>query len=116
MNRKRWLLLAFIFLGIGWIIVPIYLGLNERTTDLIFAVIFGVGFGTIVFEDHRLAVPKRKFLLVCGMVFAIIAMSTIGLLAAGYRYQAMFPLVVILGGTTYWYLARHSQSEDQTSN
>lgn len=115
MSRKRWLWSAVAVITLSYLVLPIYFGLERQTTDLVFALIFGVGLTVLLFEDHRLTVPKKKLVLVSGMVFAITAGGTIAALASGYRFQIMIPVVMIVGGVAYWYLDRLSRDQASSS-
>jgi hypothetical protein len=97
-------------LAVGYLVIPIYLGLSNVQTDMIASVLLALATGAVLYETHLGSVPTAilvRSVLIC---FFAVLFVTIAVLWNGIRFQALIPINGVLCGVAYWYLSKHRTS------
>jgi hypothetical protein len=105
-TRRRMLYAAFTLMAVGYIILPIYLGLSDMQTDMVASVLLALAVGVILYEDHRGFVLPALLVGSVLICFLAVLFAAIAILWNGVRFQALIPVCMLTGGIAYWYLDR----------
>jgi hypothetical protein len=108
--RRRVLYAGFALVAVGYIILPSHLGLSDLQTDMAASVLLALAVSAILYEDHRGFVLPRVLVSSVLICFFTVLLAAVAVLWNGIRFQALFPVIMVVGGVAYWYLDRRRAS------
>jgi len=110
-KRKRVLYSALAVIAVGYIFLPYHMGLSDMQTDALASLLLALASGAILYEDHRSSTPPPQLISSLLIVFLATLASAIVILWNDFRFQALIPVCMVIGGVAYWYLDKHKYSE-----
>ena len=106
-SRKPIVITALAAMAVGYLVLPIWLGLSEGATDVVAATLLPLAICIWTYEDHRAGRSSAQLLKV--LVPAFLAMFFVGasMLLSGVSFGAFIPINAVLGGLLYWLIDKH---------
>jgi hypothetical protein len=106
-SRKPLVITALATMAVGYLLLPIYLGLSEDATDILAAALLPLVICIWTYEDHRNGRSSAKLLEV--LVPAFLVMFSVGawVLLSDIRFGVLIPINAVIGGLLYWFIDKH---------
>ena len=106
-NRSPLVLATLAAMAVGYLVLPIYLGLSEAATDIVAAALLPLAICIWTYEDHRSKRSRAQLLGV--MVPAFLAGFLVGtsVLFSGFRFGVLIPINAIFAGVLYWSIDKY---------
>lgn len=109
-SRKPLVIFALAAMAVGYLVLPIYLGLSEDATNILAAALLPLAICIWTYEDHRNEKSSAQLLGV--LVPAFLAMFSVGIsvLISGVRFGVLIPINAVIVGFLYWFIDKHIRS------
>lgn len=101
------MILTLTLMAVGYLVLPIYLGLSEMQTDAVAAVLLPLALCILTYEGHRDAKPASLLLRVLVPVYFLLFLVAAAVLFSGIAFASLIPLYAMSGGILYWYIDKH---------
>ena len=106
-SRKPIVIAALAAMAVGYLVLPIWLGLSKGATDVVAATLLPLAICLWTYEDHRAERSSTKLLRV--LLPAFLAMFFVGasMLLGGAGFGVLIPVNAVLVGLLYWFIDKH---------
>ena len=106
-SRKPIVITSLAAMAVGYLVLPIWLGLSEGATDVVAATLLPLAICIWTYEDHRAERSSAKLLRVLVPAFLAMFFLEASMLLGGVGFGVLIPVNAILAGLLYWFIDKH---------
>lgn len=106
-SRKSLVITALAAMAVGYLVLPIYLGLSEDTADILAAALLPLAICLWTYENHRKERPSAQLVGVLVPAFAAMSSVATAALLSGVGFGVLIPINALCGGVLYWFIDKH---------